>query len=92
MATEVALTVPVLTVAVMYCELDEAPIAGPTTTRATAPTPTMIMAIAANLTFMFRCLSRPTVTSTRAEWERARGRSRGPLAQGMAPRTEAMLN
>jgi hypothetical protein len=52
-ATEVALTVPVVTAAVVYLELDEAPKVGPTITSTTAPTPTTISAIAANLTFIF---------------------------------------
>ena len=56
-ATDVALTVPVLTVEVMYLELADPPKVGPTTTSATAPTPTSISAIAANLSFIRPCLS-----------------------------------
>jgi hypothetical protein len=51
-ATEVALTAPVVTVAVVYLVPAEAPKVGPTITSATAPTPTKISAIAANLIFI----------------------------------------
>jgi hypothetical protein len=56
-ATDWELTAPVVTEEVMYFEPDDAPKVGPTTTSATAPTPTRISAIAANLTFMDSCLS-----------------------------------
>ena len=57
-ATEVALTEPVVTVEVMYLELGVPPKTGPTMASATAPTPTTIIAIAANLIFIRQCLSR----------------------------------
>ncbi len=56
-ATDVALTVPVVTVEVVKAEPDDPPKTGPTTVQATAPTPTRISAIDANLSFMHSCLS-----------------------------------
>ena len=72
-ATEVALTVPVVTVEVRYWELDDPPKAGPTTTSATAPMPTRISAIAANLSFIHPCLSsldEPPLPIASARWGR----------------------
>jgi hypothetical protein len=51
-ATDWALTVPTVTVCVMYCELADPAKLGPTMASATAPTPTRIKAIAANLVFI----------------------------------------
>jgi hypothetical protein len=51
-ATDVELTVPVVTVEVVYFELDAAPNDGPITTSNTAPMPTAISAIAASLAFI----------------------------------------
>jgi hypothetical protein len=58
LATDWALTVPTVTAWVMYCELDDPAKLGPTMASATAPTPTRIKAIAANLVFI-RLASRP---------------------------------
>jgi len=52
LATDWALTVPTVTAWVMYCELDDPAKLGPTMASATAPTPTRIKAIAANLVFI----------------------------------------
>ena len=59
-ATDWALTVPVVTVEVMYLEPDDPPNVGWTTARATAPTPTRISPIAINLSFI-----RPRLSSRR---------------------------
>ena len=51
-AAAVEVIEPVTTFAVVYLELDDAPSAGATVTSSTAPIPTTISAIAANLTFI----------------------------------------
>jgi hypothetical protein len=56
-AAAVELMEPVVTVDVVYFEFDDAPKVGPTTTSRTAPTPTTISAIAANLAFIHPFLS-----------------------------------
>jgi hypothetical protein len=56
-ATDWALTVPAVTVEVRYFELEDPAKLGPTIASATAPTPTRIKAIAANLIFIGLCLS-----------------------------------
>ena len=56
-ATDWALTVPTVTVEVMYFELEDPAKLGPTMANATAPTPTRIKASAANLVFIRLSLS-----------------------------------
>jgi hypothetical protein len=56
-ATDWALTVPTVTVEVMYFELADPAKLGPTMASATAPTPTRIKASAANLVFIRLSLS-----------------------------------
>jgi hypothetical protein len=85
-ATDWALTAPVVTEEVMYFEPDDVPKVGPTTTSATAPTPTRISAIAANLTFMVHA-------SRVFAWLSDHGEAGfGALAPCMAQMAEAHLN
>jgi hypothetical protein len=86
-ATDVALTVPVETVDVMYSELDDPPKVGLTTTNATAPTPTRISAIAANLIFIHASRVSP---SPLCPW-RSRGHHHRPNSLGASVHAGSLL-
>jgi hypothetical protein len=87
-ATDVALTVPVVTVDVMYSELDDPPKVGLTTTSATAPMPTTISAIAANLIFIIHA-SRVS-PSPLCPWQ-SHGHHRRPNSLGASVHAGSLL-